>query len=238
MESSRATLKAGNRPAILRARASDSSSGTPSTFPASISSRRRPTSVFHAPATDGSILPCRAAMMRSINSATTSAGISRVCSTISLSVIGMVQLWLTKCILTRARREEGGLAKNAGTWHGSCARCSFNPKIQSARGLAHSKRFATSSVLFVAESLNGVESRGFEGREEAGEETDGGAEAHGHGHGHRRDDRGVGAGGDQLQHLDESIRSHHAQRRSEQGDDGAFDEDLDEDGQAGGANGL
>ena len=71
-----------HRPAILRARASDSSSGTPLTAPDSISAMRLSVSAFQAAATDGSTPPCRAAMIRSINSATTSPGISRVSSTI------------------------------------------------------------------------------------------------------------------------------------------------------------
>jgi hypothetical protein len=71
-----------HRPAILRARASDSSSGTPLTVPDSISATRLAISACQAVAADGSTQPCRAAMMRSINSATTSPGISRVSSTI------------------------------------------------------------------------------------------------------------------------------------------------------------
>src|SRR5215472_2088837 len=43
-------------------------------------------------------------MMRSINSATTSSGISRACSTISSSVIGMKRVCPRKLVLTRDHR--------------------------------------------------------------------------------------------------------------------------------------
>lgn len=67
-----------HKPAILRARVSDSSSGTPVTLPASISARRRLVSALHAAATEVSSPPCRVTKMRSTSSATTSLGISRV----------------------------------------------------------------------------------------------------------------------------------------------------------------
>jgi hypothetical protein len=95
-----------HRPATLRARPSHSSSGTPSNFPASISAIRWSVSVFHSVATDGSTPPWRAAIMRSTDSATTSSGISRVSSTISWSVIGMIEIWLTKHTFRRTNLAE------------------------------------------------------------------------------------------------------------------------------------
>ena len=91
-----------HRPAIFRARARDFSTGTPLTLPDSISAIRRSISVFQAAATDGSSAPDRAIMMRSINSATTSSGNSRVSSTICSSVIGMNKYWHGNRFLARA----------------------------------------------------------------------------------------------------------------------------------------
>src|SRR5688572_22165999 len=81
--------EAPRRPAIFRARAKDSSRGTPLTLPVRISSRRRCISVFQESSISDSIPPWRASNMRSISSATVSGGSWLVSSTISSRVIGM-----------------------------------------------------------------------------------------------------------------------------------------------------
>lgn len=106
------------RPASLRARASDSSSGTPWTLPDSISRSRRAISTSQAKVMAGSAPPYFAARIRSTSSATTSAGISRVASMISSIQTGTSSLCCGCRLLTRRKpaRSKSSKGKRFSAW--------------------------------------------------------------------------------------------------------------------------
>ena len=78
-----------HRPTIWRIFSEVTAPGMPCTCPLRISAMRRWTVPDHALAAAGSWPPCMVRRIRSTNSATTSCGIDRVCSTIWSTVMGM-----------------------------------------------------------------------------------------------------------------------------------------------------